>query len=317
MSMFALRPLVSSLVTLTFVALGVACSGGGDGGGGGGGAPPVAADKASFIQQVCQAFAPCCTKAGRTPAQDQCEAVYTAFLEPVSYDPANGSACLGELQKLSGSATFCEGEGDGPAACKRVFQSPGTKKPGETCENTEDCAPSSEGEVECASLTPSSGATIRKCQLQVVGKVGDAPCAGTVDGNVTSFGSPGDATDLPAKAYLCAFKDGAYCDAKTGACKAVGKAGDACAGFDSYACGKDAYCDASASKCTPKVAAGGDCAGSFDACVATAYCDNTSNKCVAKKADGAACEFFSECLSGNCSDKKCSKDSGPLDLFCK
>lgn len=314
--MISFRTFAAPLVTFTFVALGVACSSGSDGGGTQ--PAPVAADKASFITQVCQSFAPCCTKAGKTPAQDQCESLYTTFLGPLTYDPAKGSACLADIQKLKDTAAFCSGEGPQSTACEQVFQTPGgSKKPGETCTKTEECALSTEGEVECASLWKSDGTTIRKCQVQVAGKVGDTPCGGTKDGSTTSFTTPDGATDLPSKAFICSFKDGAYCDQKTGACKAVGKAGDACDGFDSYQCGKDAYCNFSSSKCEPKVAVGADCSSSSDACVATAYCDSTSKKCAAKKADGAACESFDECLSDDCTDKKCGSTNSALDFFCK
>lgn len=312
--MSLLRTFALPAVTFTLVALSVACSAKVDDGDGTG--APVAADKASFIDQVCQAFSPCCTKAGRTPAMDECKALYTSVLAAQTYDPAKGGACLADLKKLAGTDSFCSGAGPDSSACEGVFQSSGTKKPGETCTKNDECAPSTEGSVECASLYTSAGAEIRKCQVQVAGKLGDTPCVGTVDGDTTSFSSSGTATDVPAKGYLCDVKNGIFCDSASGACKAVGKIGDACGGFDSYACGKDGFCDTATSKCVAKRTAGQPCSGSWNECVATAWCDSAAKTCADKKADGSACEGSQECKSDNCKAGKCG-GSEILDFFCK
>jgi hypothetical protein len=270
------------------------------GGGGGGGTA------SEFIASYCDFLAPCCGMAGLKSDGKQCRALLGA-LAPAMYNPAAGEACLAELRGASGKADFCS-SGVDSASCDGAFpqSSSGTKKPGETCTQDDECAPSTEGKVECQTLF-SSGAEIRKCQLQVIGKEGDQPCVGTVEGNGTSYVF-GSGNDIPARGYLCRVADGLHCDRTTQACTKFKAVGADCSGGDE--CGSSAFCG-SDRKCTARKNVGEACSGGFgsrEECVAAAFCQDSSMTCAAKLGSGAACTDSDECKSSSCVNGKCEGD---------
>lgn len=273
----------------------------------------VAGDRDSFIAQLCQQYMPCCAKAGRASDGAQCRAFYGAFASSSTYDAAAGSACLSEVKAAAASPTFCESgmsSGTSPSCAKVFNRAGGTKKPGETCTEDDECAASSEGEVECRSLFR-DGATIKKCQIQIVGKAGDTPCLGTVDGNITSYNSSGD-TDVLPRGYLCNVKDGLRCDSTTDKCVAIAKVGEACEGFGSNLCTDDAFCDTTQKKCVARKPVGEMCTS--DQCVDGAYCHTTTRLCTASLAVGAACKSSTECVTRSCVNGTCAKSGGGTDL---
>jgi len=300
------RHLAASVLALLLSYVVAACSSGSSG--------SVAGGRDSFIQQYCAEFMPCCSKAGKPADGAQCRAFVGALTQGATYDDATANKCLDEVRAQSSSATFCQTGASGPSCSKVFSDSTGVAKPGEACSEDEDCAPSSEGQVECASLFK-DGATIRKCQIRVTGKAGDTPCVGTVDGNVTSYSSSGD-TDIPMKGYLCYVKDGLRCDSTTKSCKVIAKIGEPCEGFGSNLCTDDAYCDTTKKLCVARAAVGQPCDGfSSDRCVDGAYCNTTTKVCVAAFADGAACKMSSECASRNCVNGACAKRSDFTTAF--
>jgi hypothetical protein len=273
----------------------------------------TAGDRSGFISKFCDQYMPCCAKAGRPSDGAQCRAFYGAFSNEGTYDAAAGSACLSEIKANSSSPTFCENgiSGSNAPSCSKVFsQTDGTKKPGETCASDSECAPSSEGDVDCRSLFK-DGATIKKCQVQITGKAGDTPCLGTVDGNLTSYNSSGD-TDILPRGYLCDIADGIRCDSATDKCVAIAKVGEACEGFGSNLCTKDAYCDTTLKKCAARKPIGEACTS--DHCVEGAYCNTTTKVCTAAIAVGAACKSSTECISRSCVNGTCAKSGGGTDL---
>ena len=192
-----------SVRSALFVGLGVswtilACSGGSDSGGGG-----TAADSSSFVSQYCELLAPCCAKVNRPTDGAQCRAFLGAFSGTYQYDAAKGSACLSEVRARQSAPTFCDDPDDRAESCNAVFKEngTGTKQPGEPCSNDGDCASSPEGDVDCAS-SYSGDAVTKVCQLQLRGKEGDTPCAGTRDGSTTSYSSSGGDGPPPARAYI-------------------------------------------------------------------------------------------------------------------
>jgi hypothetical protein len=286
-------------------ALFVSCGGGAGGGGGG------ASSTAEFIASYCDLIAPCCSMAGLKGDGQQCRVLLSAFT-PGMYNPSAGESCLSSLRAATGRADFCSDLGG--AACDDAFpDSSGTKKPGETCTQDDDCASSSEGKVRCQRLS-TGGAEIRKCQLQVAGKEADQPCVGNIDGNVTTFVFAGG-SDIPSRAYLCRVADGLYCDRTTQACTRFKAIGAACAGTNE--CGSSGVCDGSR-KCVARKNVGEACTLGSE-CVAGAFCQATSMTCAAGLASGAACSVANECKSSSCVNGKCEGDVPPnfgLALLC-
>jgi hypothetical protein len=278
----------------------------GCGGSSGGGA----AGKDSFIAQYCAEFAPCCAKVGRPTDGAVCRAFIGAFAPP-NYDPAAADQCLAEVHAAASAPTFCDAPNSASApSCNKVFgMNTGSAKPGDACTQDNDCAPSAEGKVRCASLFK-NGTEIRKCQVQIAGKAGDSPCAGTVDGNITYFSGSLNQTDILPRAYLCDVATGVYCDGTSGACVAIGKVGDPCnSSTGQYVCEKTAYCDSATKTCTMKKSVGDSCTSFPDPCSAGNYCDSATMKCVVALPEGALCTMSQACASGSCVNGKCGKST--------
>jgi hypothetical protein len=270
-----------------------------------------AATAEAFVAAYCDLLAPCCAMANLPSDGAQCRTLTGAFAGSASYDRSKGEACLGEMRAASAHPTFCsEGLQTSSDACDRVFDEGGTRKPGETCSDDSDCAPSTEGKVDCRASF-GTGSEVRKCQLQIRGKAGDTPCLGTVDGNATTYAG-GSTSDIPARGYLCYVADGVRCDTSTGGCVAFKAIGEACGG-SSTDCVNSAYCDVAQRLCVARKAIGSACTSSQQ-CVAGSTCD-TTRTCVGQLADGAACTQSARCASGRCVNGTCSaSSSGNLGL---
>jgi hypothetical protein len=270
------------------------------------------ADNASeFIDGYCSLLAPCCKMAG-LPGGDgaQCRMLLGALTPASSYDKAAGEACLAELSAASAKPGFCQTGASGSDACGRVFESNsnrGSKKPGEDCMQDADCAPSSEGKVDCRSRFV-MGAELSKCQVQIRGKEGDNPCVGTVDGNVTSYLTTGSNPDILPRGYLCHVADGLRCDTATAACVKIKVAGEMCSGGFSE-CAKTTFCDSAIRMCVDRRPVGGACATSSQ-CAEGGTCDTTMRVCVAQLGDGAACTSSGQCRSGRCVNNACAAGTG-------
>jgi hypothetical protein len=285
----------------------IACSGGSGGGGG-------ASTPSSFSQQICQLYASnCCVKAGKSSDPAQCTAFYDAFTKNQQYNGAQGQACIDALNAKASTPEFCANGLDEPA-CQGVFTAPGsaggTRQPGDTCTEDSDCAPATEGKVECETHFDNKGGETRTCQVQIPGKEGDTPCLGTKDGNLTSFSSSGDQT-TPPRGFICDVASGVYCDSTSHACKKIGDVGADCSNGGQYACVKAAYCDFTSHTCVARIPVGGDCGSSTSSssCADKSYCDQTTKKCTAGLPEGSPCESSQQCESGTCVNKACGKSS--------
>lgn len=258
-------------------------------------------DRATFVREACASFAHCCK------GPSICEKTFEAKLATRAWDPILGGACLASLKK----STSCGGdleEGFGPklGACTVLLAPGGQKQPGEACVATRDCAASTEGKVECVA---------NRCQLQVVGKVGDTDCIGTLDGEeLVSI----TVKEPPARAHLCSLAEGAFCDVTTHTCMPVGKKDDECSLSNALACGPDAWCDLARNTCMPRNGEKSSCHDTVtsNSCAKTAYCDLRKYSCTNKKADGERCSFSSrECASGICWNGVCG-NSALVEAIC-
>lgn len=274
-----------------------------------------AGSASGFVSSYCQAFTPCCQKAGKPTDGASCRAFIGAFTASETYDPVAGQQCLDAVHAASSQPDFCTNSSSSldSSACANVFKSTsgGTKAPGDTCSQDSECAPSTEGKVTCATHFETGGGQTRKCQLSIVGKEGDAPCIGTKNGNVTSYSSSSNATP-PDRGYVCDVANGIACDSTTNECTHIGAVGEDCSTNALYGCVATAYCDSASKKCVARLPEGADCS-SFLPCTTDTYCDSTSKTCTAAIADGASCTTSSQCKSESCVNKICSS-SGSSDL---
>jgi hypothetical protein len=271
----------------------------------------------SFISQYCDLYSPCCAKAGLPANGQQCRAVLTAFSGLGQYDSTAGGACIDALRAKSSSADFCAMGGAAPQ-CDNVFNgnAGGTKMPGETCSKDSDCAASSEGKVRCETYFMTNAET-KTCVVEIVGKAGDMPCIGTVDGNITYRSGTGAP---PPRGYLCDRKDSLRCNDTTKACVALSDLGAACTfnGTDSP-CRSELYCDTMQQKCAQRIALGAACETFAESCVQGAYCDGTAKVCTQALANDAPCTKNETCASRSCVNMKCAASGGSnlsLQLFC-
>ena len=275
-----------------------------------------AGSASGFVSSYCQAYTPCCQKAGKPTDGASCRAFLGAFTSNQTYDPVAGQQCLDAVNAASAQPDFCTGGSSSldSSACTNVFKPQGgggTKAPGDTCAQDSECAASTEGKVTCATHFESGGGQTRTCQLSIVGKEGDSPCIGTKNGNVTSYSSSSNATP-PSRGYVCDIANGIACDSTANKCTHIGAVGEDCSTNALYACVTAGYCDSKTKKCVAELAAGADCS-SFEPCAEGTYCEQTSKKCTTRTPDGAACTTSSECKSESCVNKVCSA-SGSSDF---
>lgn len=302
----------------------IACTSGTGSTGGGGG------DATSFIADLCATLAPCCAQMNKPTDGATCRATYTSITAVEAYDPVKGSACLNELHAAQSSSDFCTTFTAKGASCKGAFKrmrsssATGAKPAGQPCTDDSECAPSTEGDVSCASHF-TNGAETKTCQIEAQGKEGDKPCNETRDGTSVSFSSGPVLPDagppvIPSKSFYCDVSDGLYCNGTTVTCSKIQGVGGPCSSFGNDGCTKDAYCDYQTKSCVARVPVGSDCTKSSSACVPDAFCTNDTRKCTALLADGASCQMSQQCQSNRCVNTKCesssSSTSGTLATIC-
>lgn len=282
---------------------------------------PVGSTPASFVAEYCGLFAPCCDRAGLLQDAQRCKAGFANVSAAANYDPEKGTACLAELRVAK---DFCDYAADSPGApsCRAVFKQVGIKQLGQTCSNAGDCAPSPEGWVKCVSTFQSSAQT-RTCQLQIVGKEGDAPCVATVDENgptLSSYGTTDSGGPPLTRGFTCNVNDGLRCDDTAKKCVRMSKVGGPCKHLLSDdECPKNAYCsyarDAGAEwdayECVARSAVGAACdtmgGTAVDPCDKSEFCDPSAQKCVPRAVDGAPCTSHTACSTSLCVNGLCTK----------
>ena len=268
-------------------------------------------DAEKFVDDFCVEVIKCCTQVGLGSADWMCHKRMTMASAGGTYNASEGNACLAEVRAQQSAGVFCSGQKTTPS-CDAVYTTvkKGTTQPGEPCNADSDCAPSSDGDVGCASLYLDS-TLVQKCQVRVQGKAGDSPCVGTKSGSAFSGRQPSGATDIAPRAFACDHADNLKC--KDEACVALSEIGSSCKTSDD--CVANAYCNDSTGLCATLVAVGGACTDSE--CAAGAYCDSNTGTCVAKVAGGKACATSDECLSDNCASGVCQGTGNTtLDLMC-
>jgi hypothetical protein len=295
--------------TTTLLAL-AACSSGSASGTAGAG------DLASFASSYCSLIEPCCAAAGLPATGTGCRTLLTVIGGQHPYDAAKGEACIAAAQQASTSPGFCTDLGGSSvsAVCNGVVggsgSTSGTAQPGQACQTDTDCAPA-------AGTGGGAACLMQTCVQTTMGVAGDAPCIGTMNGNITEYmwtGTP------PSTAYVCNVANGVACDGTAGACVAQQNVGATCT--QDVDCVSTGYCAfntvAGTSQCTARLPDGSPCGGTTGAeCLSTSSCDMTTSTCKARSPDGAPCTLASTCVSYLCSNGKCGANPGlALGLFC-
>jgi hypothetical protein len=198
-------------------------------------------DAEKFADAYCAELAKCCALAGQPGDGKACHEIYGAAAAFGSYDAKAGDACLAEMRAEVSAGTFCDG-GNAISACDAVYgsSSVGNKKVGEPCDFSDDCAPSSAGEVACDFLGS------KTCVLLL--PVG-ASCKASTD---------------------CV--SAAYCDYEKSLCTARAPAGGDCVLTSD--CLEGYYCPSATNQCTPQKNSGAACT-SFSECRSTNCADGT------------------------------------------
>jgi hypothetical protein len=269
-------------------------------------------DSDKFADNYCAEVAKCCHQSALPSDGKACHELMDLLAVGEPYNSQAGDACMTEVRSQVSAGIFCIGLNLSlSTTCHAAFGSY-NKMPGEDCTLPSDCAPSSIGQVRCASLNVGDN-VISKCLVQVPGKAGDTPCIGTQEGNVFLSHVPSIPTDVLSQGYICNIAEGMTC--RDGACITPASVGENC--LFSTDCVRTAYCNKSQHLCTPKINAGGDCTGTDDSeCVDSAYCDTDAKQCKAQLANGATCTRSDVCQIGYCFNGKCQDNASSLSSIC-
>jgi hypothetical protein len=260
--------------------------------------------------RYCNLFKPCCAQAGLPDTQEGCRLL---FGSAVAANQAAAEDCISQYETWAQAPDWCEtwSTHERPASCEQAFpqgSNGGTKKPGETCTFSDDCAPSSKGEVSCYHDFDND---TEYCRVELAGTSG-SPCVGTRDGNLTIFSG---ATAGAIEVGVCDKADGLYCNFSSSTCAPLVAEGQPCE--ESFACLGETYCSTT---CKPKVPAGSSCSDSSSACAENTYCNYDTYVCMQSLPDGATCQTSGECESSYCDGSVCTKSPGlgglALPLFC-
>jgi hypothetical protein len=278
---------------------------------------------AAFVQAICDLNAPCCAEAGLPTETTNCVDLMGTLIggvEDLDFDQVN--ACINAqraAQEAAGGA--CMNQVPPPAECEPLrdlfgptpdansappdFSPPpntGTRKPGEACENAQDCAPSDQGYVACVADFRSNE-VVYFCQVQVQVKEGE-PCVASAfsDDQGAYLSGNGAGGDGAESAAFCSSEDGLYCpmpvDGQPALCTRIGAVGDACDLDIACSIADEQYCNLETRVCDELPKAGEPCAGSCDR---KSFCPSEGERvCQAKRPAGEPCVDYQECASGSC-----------------
>lgn len=272
----------------------------------------------AYAHALCDDLARCCADNAIGFDLNACLAVaigraQSSYVNPgksagLTYDPAAAGECVARTRKATQACAWTtEDARIGNYSCSKVYV--GTKKPGEACEEQNDCASSPEGIVTCTpwSIPTGDGGRVEGQQCTLLRRAASR-------GDSCDYSGP----DHPSALADCFTPEGdaLLCDATTKTCQPPAPIGATCS-YGSY-CTDDAYCTATSSSapglCARKLGVGQACADNTQ-CEPQLWCD-TSEVCAARKPPGAACEYSAECASRYCSKSKCLSNAVGLPDRC-
>lgn len=226
-------------------------------GGNGGGSYTLDNVCEQVAKKECTSIKSCCESTGVGHDQAGCEAeskksceaeVAKAKAGKRTFNASAVDSCVASMQGLYQKCTFTYAElvgmGHIGASCANVFA--GTVAEGGTCEDSEDCKPSSDSSKHAF-------CDEGKC---VVGPI-----------------SLAEGEDCGGGEVACGA--GLYCDLTSMKCQKAKALGETCDPSSFTECGLGNYCDSQSTKCTAGKAEGADCTIAFEC--ASMSCDN--DKC--------------------------------------
>ncbi|MBI5535361.1 MAG: hypothetical protein HY898_21715 [Deltaproteobacteria bacterium] len=246
-----------------------------------------------YSHAVCDPLGPCCDQIQKPLQVQHClnlaagkatSAILSAKDKGLALTAESASICVARERKRSeawaaqGCPSLNAPVQDSSIDCPGLFG--GTKLRGQPCTGWFECAPPSEGTVECATIDANT--TI--CQEHRAGDVGSHPCS------ATTKPTPGVLYDCDNDTLRCQIPMQGE-----STCVARVALGGTCVTSDECVLGL--HCAQGA--CAEAVAAGASCAGDeFFLCGKDQYCQWDTKTCVAKKKLGEACSGAGSCLEG-------------------
>lgn len=244
---------------------------------------PRAEFASKLAKTICEASTPCCI-GGTSYDEGVCQGEVLGKLgwkedieKSKTYEASHAAKCLEDARGL---AAKCEGAKNDILrlpSCAAMLHGP--RKTGESCDETEDCAPPAKGSAIC--WTGAMADQPGKCGVSLPPEKGAAcftPLAKKADPNLLSFSECNDDPTMT-------------CDKATNKCGPRQKAGGACE--QDYECEEGSVC--AGGKC--KAMLGASCKGPRE-CASKQAC--TNGKCTVGKKLGEKCAWLGECAEGMC-----------------
>ncbi len=284
-------------------------------------APVAEADLAlQAAHALCDSIQPCCAQVGYTYDAATCIANEQAVVQREitqeagqggTYDANAAGNCVAQLRAQAAACADPPANTRSMSDCGPIYA--GTKKVGDACTHTAECAANAEGSVTCTTTTVlngpggGGGSSSAMCVLyKKVAAKGD-PCGGSSSGPPATIQADCEGNDSPL-----------YCD-YTGTHTCVDRLaiGQSCQG---QGCVVGAFCNNGT--CTANLAAGATC--QYGNCATGLYCNVASvssgtGTCDPQKKAGEACTggLSNSCATGSCSMGKCSAGSLASANACK
>jgi hypothetical protein len=273
----------------------------------------ASSNTSALIAAQCAAIDACCVLGGQANDPARCRRLYNDIAPTDAGSRPGATLCLERLTGRTADGTICARgtASGGEDPCDGIFYvipTP-TRKPGETCFASSECAVQPGAHGDC--YGDDSGNQI--CLERKPGKVGDGPCRTTRVPGSTPFGN-GNYHPGPPEISLfeCDQLGGTYCDAVTETCVAVLPLGSPCPAPES--CEGLSRCAIPAGetskRCLARIEIGGACDHDARICVEEAGC--VQGTCVPHQAVNTPCDENSQCFSGRCTNHLCAPTSNLL-----
>lgn len=268
---------------------------------------------------LCDSIQPCCAQVGYTYDATACLANEKAEVQREitqesgqggTYDANAAGNCVAKLRAQAAACADPPASTRSMSDCGPIYV--GTKKVGDACTHTAECAASADGSVSCTTTVldgpPGTGTSSSgMCVLYKNTAAKGDPCGGSSSGKPATIQSDCEGNNSPF-----------YCDySGTHTCVDRIAIGQSCQG---QGCVVGAFCNNGT--CAANLSEGATC--QYGNCATGLYCNVASvtsgnGTCAKQKNAGDACVsgLSNACASGSCSMGKCSAGSLATANACK